>query len=188
MELWAAIWQGSASVGGGIALAFIVALALGMIVLTVLYCASAVVVLEGFARVSTGMTARVASGAGAGFVASAVFLQMTRPELGLEPWSAWWAAMGQVLGPGLGLALLAMGAVSLLLKRVDSSRGGGLLQLVALLSGATLAGARGLPELPLALAMALACGLAVAGFCRSTVQHRRQRHSPDGHQEPGTGS
>jgi lipoprotein-releasing system permease protein len=166
LELWAAIWQGSASVGGGIALAFIVALALGMIVLTVLYCASAVVVLEGFARVSTGMTARVASGAGAGFVASAVFLQMTRPELGLEPWSAWWAAMGQVLGPGLGLALLAMGAVSLLLKRVDSSRGGGLLQLVALLSGATLAGARGLPELPLALAMALACGLAVAGLRR----------------------
>ena len=166
MELWAAIGQGSAFLGGGIALAFIVALALGMIVLTVLYCASAVVVLEGFARVSAGVMARVISGASAAFVGAAVFLQMTRPELRLEPWSAWWAAMGEVLAPGLGLVLIAMGAVSLLLKRVDSRRGGGLLQLVALLSGSTLAGARGLPELPLALALALACGLAAAGLRR----------------------
>ena len=150
-----ALGQGTASFGGGIALAFIVVLALGMGVLTVLYCASAVVVLERFARVSKGWTARLLSSAGSAFVAAALTLEVTRPGLNLEPWSAWWQALGQVLVPCLGLALVATLTVSWMLKRADSRRWGGILQLVVLLSGSVLAAARGLPELPLGLAFCL---------------------------------
>jgi len=84
LELFPILSQGAASVGGGVALAFIVSLALGLVGLILVYGASAVVVLDGFARVSRRPVWPVLSGVAVALLAGIIGLQWNRPELALQ--------------------------------------------------------------------------------------------------------
>lgn len=176
MELLSALWQGTASVWGGIALAFIVSLALGMVGLTVVYCASAVVVLDRFARVARRPGWQILSGGAVAFLGAATYLQIIRPELAPQPWSAWWSAMGEVGLLSMGLVVLAMGGASVLLRYVDPARVGAIVPGATALCASSLAAARGLPELPLALATPLGVALLFRALQRG--RGARERPSP----------
>ena len=83
MELTSGIWASLAAVGASTALAFIVTLILGIVLLSLLYLGSAIVVLERFARVS----ARPGWTVFFGLVVSAVFgLIGLEPEIRARPW------------------------------------------------------------------------------------------------------
>nr|MCS5635029.1 hypothetical protein [Myxococcota bacterium] len=105
--------------GGGVALAFIVSLALGMIGLILVYCASAVVVLDRFARVSSRPIWRIVGAAGVLLLGSFIAVQVSRPELAQEPWSAWRAPLLETLLWGALLVSAAIALVWGVLKYVD---------------------------------------------------------------------
>ena len=151
MELFPILSQGAASVGGGVALAFIVSLALGLVGLILVYGASAVVVLDGFARVSRRPVWPVLSGVAVALLAGIIGLQWNRPELALQSWEAWRVALVGVLPRSSAGVALAMGAVWGILRYADPARVGVVLHWAVALSLAVFAAARGFPELPLAL-------------------------------------
>ncbi len=151
MELFPILSQGAASVGGGVALAFIVSLALGLVGLILVYGASAVVVLDGFARVSRRPVWPVLSGVAVALLAGIIGLQWNRPELALQSWEAWRVALVGVLPRSSAGVALAMGVVWGILRYADPARVGVVLQWAVALSLAVFAAARGFPELPLAL-------------------------------------
>ncbi len=151
MELFPILSQGAASVGGGVALAFIVSLALGLVGLILVYGASAVVVLDGFARVSRRPVWPVLSGVAVALLAGIIGLQWNRPELALQSWEAWRVALMGVLPRSSAGVALAMGVVWGILRYADPARVGVVLQWAVALSLAVFAAARGFPELPLAL-------------------------------------
>ena len=151
MELFPILSQGAASVGGGVALVFIVSLALGLVGLILVYGASAVVVLDGFARVSRRPVWPVLSGVAVALLAGIIGLQWNRPELALQSWEAWRVALVGVLPRSSAGVALAMGAVWGILRYADPARVGVVLQWAVALSLAVFAAARGFPELPLAL-------------------------------------
>ena len=104
MEPFASLWQWLGTIGGGVALAFIVALALGIVSLTAFYIGSAVVVLERFARIVSRWRWVVVFGL---LMALSLFLYLVLsrlPELGEL------AAVEAVTAPSWG----ALGAASLL--------------------------------------------------------------------------
>jgi len=151
LELFPILSQGAASVGGGVALAFIVSLALGLVGLILVYGASAVVVLDGFARVSRRPVWPVLSGVAVALLAGIIGLQWNRPELALQSWEAWRVALMGVLPRSSAGVALAMGVVWGILRYADPARVGVVLQWAVALSLAVFAAARGFPELPLAL-------------------------------------
>jgi lipoprotein-releasing system permease protein len=168
LELFPILSQGAASVGGGVALAFIVSLALGLVGLILVYGASAVVVLDSFARVSRRPVWPVLSGIAVALLAGIIGLQWNRPELALQSWEAWRVALVGVLpGSSAGVAL-AMGAVWGILRYADPGRVGVVLQWALALSLAVFAAARGFPELPLALS-------ALPGLAALGLRVRRHR-------------
>jgi lipoprotein-releasing system permease protein len=134
-----------------VALAFIVSLALGLVGLILVYGASAVVVLDGFARVSRRPVWPVLSGVAVALLAGIIGLQWNRPELALQSWEAWRVALVGVLPRSSAGVALAMGAVWGILRYADPARVGVVLQWAVALSLAVFAAARGFPELPLAL-------------------------------------
>ncbi|MCS5638198.1 MAG: ABC transporter permease [Myxococcota bacterium] len=151
MELWLAIEQGLSSSGGGLALGFIVALVLGMISLAIFYCASAVAVLDRFARVARRPAWPVLSGAAIAILAAVVFLQLDQPELADRPWPQWRAGLLAAI-PWTSCGVLgAMGIVWAILRYVDPAPVGRFLQLATTFCLSIAAASRGLPELPLAL-------------------------------------
>ncbi len=170
MELFSAFWQDATSIGGGIALAFIVSLSLGMAGLAVLYCGSAVVVLDRFARVARRPLWQFVSGGLVAVLGAIVFLQLSRPELALQPWANWRAGLVEALPPVAGLVAMAMGVVWGILRLADPARVGALLQGAVALSLAAVAAARGVAELPVAFSVLLS--LAALGLL-----FRRRRRS-----------
>ncbi len=158
--------------GGGVALAFIVSLALGMMGLTLVYCASAVVVLDRFARVSSRPTWRIVGGAGVALLGSFIAVQLSRPELAQEPWSAWRAPLLEHLRWGAFLVLAAVSLVWGVLKYMDPARVGGILQVGAAACLSVLFAVRGLAEIPLGLA-----GIPLLGALILFL--RRRRRGPD---------
>ena len=169
MELFSILSQGAASAGGGLALAFIISLALGLVGLILVYGASAVVVLDGFARVSRRPVWPVLSGVGVALLAGIIGLQWNRPELALQSWEAWRVALVGVLPRSSAGVALAMGAVWGILRYADPARVGVVLQWTLALSLAVFAAARGFPEFPLALSAPP--GLAALGL---RVRRHRQ--------------
>jgi lipoprotein-releasing system permease protein len=169
LELFSILSQGAASAGGGLALAFIISLALGLVGLILVYGASAVVVLDGFARVSRRPVWPVLSGVGVALLAGIIGLQWNRPELALQSWEAWRVALVGVLPRSSAGVALAMGAVWGILRYADPARVGVVLQWTLALSLAVFAAARGFPEFPLALSAPP--GLAALGL---RVRRHRQ--------------
>ena len=175
MELFSALWQDAASFGGGAALAFIVSLALGMVGLAAVYCVSAVVVLDRFARASRRPLWPFVTGGLVAVVGAITSLQVSRPELALQSWANWRVSLAGELPPVVGLVALAMGVVWSILKFADPARVGALLQGVLAVALAVAAAARGVPELPLALS-------AVACFAALVLLSRRRQGSMENHE------
>ena len=90
-----------ATAGGGIAVAFIVALALGIVAMTLLYVGSALLVLDRFARVARGWIAPALAGvAVAAFVALLATLD-SFPADSVFGWQEWWESFAKRLLAGL---------------------------------------------------------------------------------------
>lgn len=104
-----------ATAGGGIAVAFIVLLAVGIVAMTLLYVGSALLVLDRFARVARGWLAPALAGlCVAGFVALLATLE-SFPSDSVYSWQEWWGTFGRQLGVGVascGLFLVAVGAAT----------------------------------------------------------------------------
>ena len=119
MEFTSGIAASVLAAGATATLAFIVALILGIILLSLLYVGSAIVVLERFARVSsrTGLmlfSCLVVSGVLGLFV-----LQLTQPEISARPWAEWWPAYANSSVRMVGLSLVAVLATRFVLGRVE---------------------------------------------------------------------
>ncbi|MCH7867559.1 MAG: ABC transporter permease [Myxococcales bacterium] len=119
MEFTSGIAASVLAAGAAATLAFIVALILGIILLSLLYVGSAIVVLERFARVSsrTGLmlfSCLVVSGVLGLFV-----LQLTQPEISARPWAEWWPAYANSSVRMVGLSLVAVLATRFVLGRVE---------------------------------------------------------------------
>jgi hypothetical protein len=148
------LWQGLSAAGGSLALAFIVALVLGICANAVLFFGSAVVVLERFARGARGgLTALVVTAVLAALLGTLGTDEETIEALGIV-WPgtlAAWAASAQLAGLALIAAQLAIAAVLRFLAPRTLAR----VSVVVLGAGyALLVG--GLDQLGYALAPALA--------------------------------
>jgi lipoprotein-releasing system permease protein len=172
MDTLAEVWRLVASLGGGLALLFIVTLAAGIVTLTVVYVGSAVVVLERFARVARRPWKAVLAGLLVACLASAAWLAETSPELAEAAWSEWrarfWGALaGFVAATGIALTLVALG-----LRRIAPARlANGVLIYLALCLAA-LTGGSGFAAAPLLPAGALGAIAAVL------AELRRRRGGP----------
>jgi lipoprotein-releasing system permease protein len=174
MSPLALLEQVTASAGGGVALVFIVALILGIVCLMGVYVASAIVVLERFARVARRPATRVVAGAAVGAVAALLWVDATRPELA----SAGAASLGRAWLGALPVALAATAVATVgtgwllgRLRPVDVAWGAGLY--VALGASLALAGTG---------QATLAAGLAAppaAVWLLARWRRRRGRPAPD---------
>lgn len=167
--------QATSSLGGGVALLFIIVLLLGIVSLMVVYLGSAVVVLDRFARVARRTPPRVVAGGGVALVASVLFIDVTRPELSNAPSLAAWAdAASVVIGPMAVATAVAMAGVARVLARVEARRLASFSGLYFALGAALAAAGTGIGLIPggLALPPALVALLAA-------LRRRRQRPSRD---------
>ncbi|MGI9432733.1 MAG: hypothetical protein ACR2PQ_10995, partial [Myxococcota bacterium] len=102
--------------GGTFALAFIVALALGICALTLMFLCSAVVVLERFARAKRRPLAVIVTAAVWSVLLAPLVVQEVRPELAAANWGDWWVALAETaLGVGVAIAV-AVGIVAIVLR------------------------------------------------------------------------
>ncbi|RIL04404.1 MAG: hypothetical protein DCC71_14275 [Proteobacteria bacterium] len=114
-DLAARVWEVLGATGGAIALAFIVALAVGLVALAAMFVGAAVVVLERFARQARGWRSVALTG---GFVAIGVALVALQTEVPgvLERGDALARALPLAVAGGLALVLVATLAVRLALR------------------------------------------------------------------------
>jgi lipoprotein-releasing system permease protein len=108
--------------GGGLALSFIVALALGLAALTLFFLGSSVVVLERFARAGRHPLRTALFGLLFAGLLSAVLLEPFDPEVAGLPWREWLASWaGLALRVGVTTAV-CIGLAALALRLVPSHR------------------------------------------------------------------
>ena len=150
----AVIADAASAFGGALAIAFIVALSLGILVLTVVYVGSAVVVLERFARVAHSRRRMLACAVVWTAVAGVASLQVMRPELASVDRSTWLRALWPWLGGAAGAVFLAIGVMRQALGRLESARAG---RVAVVWTGAAVG-------LPLALGLAGEMELAVGAW------------------------
>ena len=122
MESLGDFWQVAHSTGGGVALAFIVALTLGIGAMMVVYLVSAVVVLDRFARVAHGLGARLVAGVAVALVIALLANRALHPELVEAPFADWALAAARAFAVSAGLTAFAMGLVKFVTDRFDPSR------------------------------------------------------------------
>ncbi len=123
MDLVTLIQDVLGAAGGGVALGFIVALAIGMIALTLVYLGSAVVVLDRFARVARNPGWVAFFGAVVSGLAAAAYLSEARPELSLASWSVWGSAYARTAGAVLGASLVLSACTFGVLRATASNSG-----------------------------------------------------------------
>lgn len=110
-----------ATAGGGIAVAFIVLLAVGIVAMTLLYVGSALLVLDRFARVARGWLAPALAGlCVAVFVALLATLE-SFPSDSVYSWQEWWGTFGRQLGVGVASCALFLAAVGTATRRVSQA-------------------------------------------------------------------
>ena len=114
MDLLASLENASSAVGGGVAVAFIVTLAAGILVMTLVYLVSALLVLDRFARVAAGGTRIVAASLTVALLVALLATMESVPSDSVFTWAEWREFFGQRLllnlvacGLFVGLALLA---------------------------------------------------------------------------------
>ena len=107
--------------GGTFALAFIIALTLAIIALTLVFLCSAVVVLERFARAERRPLTVIAVGLGWAALLAPLVVSEVRPELAAASWAEWWAALAEVAAGSAAAIAVAVGLVALLLRLVRDS-------------------------------------------------------------------
>ena len=109
ISMAALLWDLLSGVGGTLALTFIVALALGINAVALLFFGSAVVALERFARVMKSWRTAVSVWLVWSLVMGVAFLHADRPELAVERFSA----QAQALGIASAAGAFAVGATGL---------------------------------------------------------------------------
>jgi len=114
-ELAARIWEVAGAAGGTLALAFIVALALGLLALAGMFVGAAVVVLERFARQVRSARSVVLAGLLVALGVAFVALQTELPDV-FEGGDGLARALPLAVGAALALVAIGMGAVALLLR------------------------------------------------------------------------
>ncbi|MAG32197.1 MAG: hypothetical protein CL908_15045 [Deltaproteobacteria bacterium] len=156
----ASMTEGAGAVGGGLAVAFIVTLAAGILAMTLVYVGSALLVLDRFARVAKGV---VGSSIAGFFVAGVVAILVTLesvPSDSVFTWSEWWG----VFVDQLALTLIACGlfivVVRVALRFLSQSALSALVTATAALAlGFQLAEDGGAMLAPALLAVTLVLGL-----------------------------
>jgi lipoprotein-releasing system permease protein len=118
-QVLASLWELVTAAGGTLALTLIVAIALGINALTLLFFGSAVVALERFARAPLRWRGALAFGVGWGLVVGAGALQATSPELAAQPLGRRLGELAQASAAGAATVLAAMALVRALLARVQ---------------------------------------------------------------------
>jgi lipoprotein-releasing system permease protein len=157
--LGARIWEWAGAAGGTLALAFIVALALGLFALAAMFIGAAVVVLERFARQARRVTSIVIAATVVAFGVAFVALQTEVPGV-LERGDALARALPLAIGSGLVLVGLAVAVVALAL-RLATGRTLGRIALGVLTLGVAFA----IPLPPLAwLDLTARSAVSAAGF------------------------
>jgi len=99
------------NVGASLALAFIVSLMVGLVLLAMLYLGSAVVVLERFGRVSRSPLWMAVLGVVSSIVATTVLLLNWFPELQVATWAVWWQNFTPAFLQMMVVTAVAMGPV-----------------------------------------------------------------------------
>ncbi len=114
MDLLASLENASSAVGGGVAVGFIITLAVGILVMTLVYLVSALLVLDRFARVAAGGVRIVAASLAVALLVALLATMESVPSDSVFTWAEWREFFGQRLllnlvacGFFVGLALLA---------------------------------------------------------------------------------
>jgi lipoprotein-releasing system permease protein len=107
------LWQSLAAAGGALALVFIVGLVVALAVMTTVFLGSAVIVLERFARVCRSPVGVAVSALLLAAGVAAILLHEQRPELGVAPWSEWFAAYRGYLLRSIGGCVVAVSLCAL---------------------------------------------------------------------------
>ena len=171
----ASLWEALSVAGGSIALSFIVALALGICSLTVLFFGSAVVVLERFARAVRRPRSVLIVTVLWSILLGALGTDEEQLEaLGIA-WPGWAEAWLMTAGVVLVCLVVAQLAIAALLRFV-SPRALGFLAVLGVSAGYALA-AGGLDNLGYSLAPAVVAGLAWAAF---TLRRRKREAAEAG--------
>ena len=90
MEQWlAGIDVGLRAMGGGVAVAFIISIAAGILAMTLLYVGSALLVLDQFARVSKGWLAPALAGMAVSICLALLVTMEAIPSDSVYAWSEW---------------------------------------------------------------------------------------------------
>ncbi|MFO0689270.1 MAG: FtsX-like permease family protein [Myxococcota bacterium] len=150
-----------ATAGGGIAVAFIVLLAVGIVAMTLLYVGSALLVLDRFARVARGWIAPALAGVCvAGFVALLATLE-SYPSDSVYAWTEWWSTFAQKLAVGVGSCAIFLVAVGVATRRVSQATLGLVVAGIAALAAGFAVAPLGqaLPLFGAALGIAVVAGL-----------------------------
>jgi lipoprotein-releasing system permease protein len=144
--------------GASLALAFIVLLGLGIVLLTVLYVGSAVVVLERFARAVRRPAWVIFFALGVALLAAAILLKVSQPELSAQSWSSWWQEFLPATARLGGVTAIAVSLSWLALSKLRADNLG--VTVVAMLGlGIFPMAANVLPPLWLLAALGIGCGL-----------------------------
>ncbi|MEE9607720.1 MAG: lipoprotein-releasing ABC transporter permease subunit [Myxococcota bacterium] len=117
----AALWDVLAAAGGTVALSMIVAIALGIIALTLLFVGSAVVALERFARAVVRWRSALGVGLCWSVLVGVGAVRWGNPELVAEPAEAQLRAWAVAAAAGAGSIAAAMGLTWLALRRIGSA-------------------------------------------------------------------
>lgn len=156
MDLLHNLEQALNAIGGSVAVAFIIALAAGILVMTLVYLASALLVLDRFARVARGGL-RIASAAVVVSALVAVLATMeSMPADSVFTWDEWRSRFGQRLLLNLGSCAVFVGLAWLALRALTQERVGMIFTaLVAVGTGLVLASSGQTSLAPTACAAAL---------------------------------
>lgn len=111
METLGVLGQAASSTGGSVALAFIVALALGIGTMMAVYLGSAVIVLDRFARVARGPRMRIVAGVAAAGIGALLANRAMHPELVDAPLGEWAVGAARALVITSLLTVLSMALV-----------------------------------------------------------------------------
>ncbi len=166
------LWESLSVLGGGFAVLFILALGVGIGLLTLLFTGSAVVVLERFARGPQPWRARLGVTVAWSLLLAPLVLSQARPDLEVAGWGEWLRACAVAAGAGFALILAMQAGVALLLRLLPSGVLGGAASLMVGAAFAFYFGGAG----QLAV-VAVAFG-AVAGVAAGLAWRRRRRGQP----------